>query len=344
MNIPRRDVTAIETGSRERSLQFSEANTPWQDIPRWVGFLLKCGYVCADPVSTSRRISLISMPSDSAAAPLVVLGAMRRRLTLAQANDTTLHYQRIEQQATDPVNLIGTFLRHNKHKGRFLLESRDKNGVIWVRHEKGGNSRGFSRLTTRFAILPLSACDWHFDGEAPVKTIQGALLPHIDFYEPLLDETEVFASNFSQSDSAICLAGRVSGESISKAICEGIRFQRNGHSADLSRLLTVQDWSPGTISRVTFFNTRTKQLDRNTGLTRLVVADGDVAFLRVLESLEFKSSDVLGVVHRTVERERLESIGFKIAELQQWYAPDREMHTRMPPTPLGITMLTLKRR
>lgn len=347
-NLHRVEVAAIECSARERSLQFSEANTPWQAIPRWVDFLIKCGYICADPASSSRRIGLISMPCESAAAALVALGAIRRRLTLAQANDSALHYQRIERHATGPTNQqVGTFLRHNRHKGRFRLDGRDKNGLIWVRNETGGNSRVFSnhaRLTTRFAILPVGACDWYFDGEAPVRTVQGAGLPNIEIYEALVDHGAVVRSNLSQSDSAICLAGRVAGESVSKAAFEAVRFQQNGHSANLTKLLTVQAWSLGTISRVTFFNTRTHELDRNAGLTRLVVADGDTAFLRVLESTEFKAIDVMGVIHRTVERERLEAIGFKVAELQQWYTPDLGIQNCMPPAPPGITILVLRRK
>jgi hypothetical protein len=95
---------------------------------------------------------------------------------------------------------------------------------------------------------------------------------------------------------------------------------------------------------VTFFNTRTQELDRNAGLIRLVVADGDAAFLRVLERQEFRTSDVVGVIHRAVERDRLDSIGFKIAELQQWYTTDVSMNNVIPPVAPGITTIFLRRK
>ena len=77
----------------------------------------------------------------------------------------------------------------------------------------------------------------------------------------------------------------------------------------------------------------------------MVVADGDTAFLRAIEAPEFRDSDVVGVIHRTVERDRLESIGTKLAELsQQWYAPDAETLEHISPTPTGITVSALKRR
>ncbi len=72
---------------------------------------------------------------------------------------------------------------------------------------------------------------------------------------------------------------------------------------------------------------------------------GDTAFLRAIDAPEFRDSDVVGVIHRTVERDRLESIGTKLADLsQQWYAPDAEMLDRISPAPTGITVLVLKRR
>jgi len=342
--MPRDDVAGIACRSREQALQFSEEDSPWQAVPRWVSFLIKCGYSWGDTVPGSRRVGVISMPCESAAAGLVALGAMCRRLTAEGASDVISHYQRIERLAINDA--VEPFLRHKRHKGRFRLEEKDRTGVIWVRSEIANNSRSCSKRTklTRFGILPSNAYDWHFDGEVPVQAADGAELPNRDFYEQLMDTSAPVQSNFSQSDSGICLAGRVAGESVSKGLFSGIRFQNHGVIVDLSRLLTVQGWSHGTTSRMAFFNTRTGQFDRNTGLTRLVVTDGDAAFLRVLDAAEFRSSDVLGVVLRTVERDRLESLGVKIAELAQWYSPDPEMQNNMSSVPPGITVLTFKRR
>ena len=47
------------------------------------------------------------MPCESAAAGLVVLGAMRRRLSIEGANDSDSHFQRIEQLAQQ--NGVETF-------------------------------------------------------------------------------------------------------------------------------------------------------------------------------------------------------------------------------------------
>jgi hypothetical protein len=93
-----------------------------------------------------------------------------------------------------------------------------------------------------------------------------------------------------------------------------------------------------------FFNTRTGQFDRQSGLPNLVVVDGDAAFLKVINADEFRNSDVVGVIHRAVERDRLEAVGNMVAELAQWYVPEPERVETIPGVPRGISLSTLRRR
>lgn len=333
-----------ERGSQEQNIQFSEADGPWQSIPRWAEFLIKCGFVWGAATLGLRRIGIVSMPCESAAAGLITLGAMRYRLALDGANDSVSHFERIKRLGMQSD--VETFLRHEMHAGRFRLEGKDKEGIVWVRRETARTSKSWNRNgPLRTVILPSNANEWRFDGEAPMQAAQRAELPYGPFYEELVEGAGVpIPTNLTQSDSGICIAGRVAGESVSRSVLAAIRFQNHEHTIDLASLLTVQSWSPGTISRVTCFNTRTCQMDRSTGSTSLVVCDGDAAFLKVAETAEFRKSDIVGVVHRAVERDRLESIGVKIADLAQWYGPDTELRGRMPSTPRGIALSTLKRR
>jgi hypothetical protein len=131
---------------------------------------------------------------------------------------------------------------------------------------------------------------------------------------------------------------------MARAVNSVVRFACGESEADLSELLTVHSWSPGTVSRVTFFNSRTQHLDRSVGFTSLVVADGDTAFLRALDAPEFARSDIIGVIHRTIERDRLEAIGTKLADLAQWYVADAEAFNRVSTPPAGITISVLQRR
>lgn len=325
-------------------MQFSEAAGVWQPIPRWAQFLIGAGFAWADEGIESRRISIVSMPCDSAGAGLLVLGAMRRRLGFLGADDVGSHFQRIERLAIQGA--VHTVLRNEKDKGRFLLRNRDAAGKVWVQREMSARSAGPERDgPLRKAILPEIANAWWFEGEAPVQVLEGAELPYGAFYDALIeDATAIIPANLRRSDSGICLAGRSAGESVSHAINAAVRFQIGDRVADLSQLLTVHNWSPGTVSRTTFFNARTGERDRQVSPPRLVVADGDVAFLKVVDAQSFKNSNVVGVIHRAVERDRVEAIGDKIAALGQWYEHDAALLEQHQSAPWRISMLRLKRR
>lgn len=80
-------------------MQFSEYNSEWKPVPPWVEFLIKFGYEWRREPKGSRRIALISMPCDSAAAGLIALGAMVRDLADSNANDVAGHYDKLLQYA-----------------------------------------------------------------------------------------------------------------------------------------------------------------------------------------------------------------------------------------------------
>ena len=323
-------------------MRFSEANGPWQAIPPWAVYLMRYGFSWGAGCGR-RRIGIISMPCDSAGAGLVALGAIRYRLTLAEANDALAHFERIQALA---VRQDGeTCLRHQSMRGGFRLDGKDQRGWVWARHEQTTAADRFTRNgPLRVAIHAENANDWRLEGEAPAETVRGSRLPHRRFHEELIEGAALpLEPNLARSDSAICFAGRLTGESASRSALSTIRLECHDHVADLAELLTVRRWSPDTVSRVTFFNSRTRQFDRNTNRTSLVVADGDSAFLRAIDAREFKQSDVVGVIHRTVERDRLESIGTKLADLSQWYMPDGKTLDPFPPPP-GITVSVLQGR
>ena len=317
-------------------MQFSEANGAWYIIPHWADFLVRLGFGWPEGESETRRIGLISMPCDSAAAGLVALGAMRRRLELDDANDLTAHFQRIRACALRGGDDV-TKLRYRSEYKRYVVDKIDDMGMVWVKAIP-------LKRSLRRTISPRTSIDWRFDGEAPVQVISGDGVLYERHYSELLHEGETIkSSNLTQSDSGICLAGRVAGGTITRTTLAAIRYKVNGYVADLSQLLTVHSWSPGMISRVLFFNCRTEQRDRSTGRPRLVVADGDASFLKVAEREEFQQSDIVGVMHRTVERDRLEAVGEKLANLGQWYERDAQLLSSLPQPPRGIGISILKR-
>jgi hypothetical protein len=324
-------------------MKFSEGDAPWQNIPTWIQFLVNCGHAWDDVPVTARRITVISMPCDSAAASLVALGAMRRRLAVSGADELQSHFQRIERLAIQGA--FQTILRHQTDRGRFFLRGKDKSGMIWVERDAPSPRASDTDGPLRKAILPELANTWTFDGEAPVQVVEGDTVPYRAFYEALIERASpVVETNLRRSDSAICLAGRAAGEAASRAIAASLRFQIADVTVDLGQLLTVQGWSLENVSRTAFFNTRTGQLDRKVSPPRVVVADGDTAFLRAIDANEFKDSYVIGVIHRAVERDRLEAVGVRLASQSQWYVQDDAFLSDLRPAPPFVTVLTLRRK
>jgi hypothetical protein len=274
------------------------------------------------------------MPSDSAAAGLVTLGAMRKCIEINDANDISAHYQRLLRLARESAPEVT--LRHSVEPGSWMFDGVNESGQPMVRKLR-------SRTRRRINIPRESAMKWSIHGEPPVALLGGQQIPYAELYSRLVSKGgDIAASNLSLTYSQVCLAGRASGAAPTRDSMQAVRLRANGLEADLSQLLTVQGWMPDTISRVMFYNSRTESFDRQSGAPQVVIADGDTAFLKVTDGTEFANSDVIGVVHRTMERDRLEAIGTKLETLRQWY--DHSELVGLPPIPRGISISVLKRR
>ena len=194
-------------------------------------------------------------------------------------------------------------------------------------------------------VYPAGARDYYIDGEPPpeIGNREGALSGAV--YAELGEGWQIIPSNLKRSFSGQCLAGRVSGETATREVCASIRFRSETGEHRLSDLLTIHGWSPSDfVSRMTFFNARTECLDRPAPAPALVVADGDESFLKVIERPEFQHSDVIGVIHRAMDRDRLERIGNRIGGLRQWYIEDSELLGLLPHALRGIGVLILRKR
>jgi len=309
------------------SMLFSEGNGSWREVPGWAHFLIRLGVKFPPDNMKTRRICLVSMPCDSTAAGLVALGAMARRMAEDNANDIHLHYDRILESAQRNENR--TF-RQVGRSGTYIAVY--DQGMLWMRKNN-------DRRCTTVMVNPERCLNYHFDGEPPPKVHQGDRLPFHGLYSSLTGES-VRNSNLLSSDSAICLSGRVLGGESTRRMLQNVRFKNGEYIVDLSRLLTVSSWTPGRVSRITLFNSRTEKMDRP-GNSKLVVADGDQAFLKSLD--HFRGSNVIGVIHRCVERDRLEMVGQKLESLAQWYLEDEVFPGTMPGLPHGIFVKFLQR-
>jgi hypothetical protein len=342
-------------------MQFSETDQPWRPIPEWVNYLIQFGYQWPAAEPSMKRIALISMPCDSAAAGLITLGAMIRDLGNATASNVNGHYGYLLKYAKQ---FLGACSRCDLHPCQ-----PEKKGCGYVKRADGkmrssqfanrsltiSNRTDFeaNQLALEYPRAhdgpgvwqpsPAAAATVHICGEPPpvLGASNGALAP--EPYSYLIDGVNIQHQNLSRSYSGLCLAGRASGENTSRDTYATLRFCDAEKTYRLDEMLTVSGWSGAAVSRVLFYNSRIEEADRYAFSPELVVADGDAAFLKAAGRTEFQHSDLLGVIHRVMEREKLETIGNKMAEWRQWYEPDLEFEAHHPP-PYGIGLSILKKR
>jgi hypothetical protein len=329
---------------------FLEADEEWQAIPSWVAFLIRLGYGWPSRVSGRRRIAVVSMPCDSAGVGLIALGALVRDLGNPTANDLDQHYDRIlknGRQYLDSCRNCEVRCRPEEKDCGYTSEAtgrlRHRGRTVYTIAAADLRSRRFLvvRPDLDWWPNPSRALEWQIDGEPPTRAYndQGTLAQAA--YVGLVEGATFFSDNLRRSFSGLCLASKVAGASATLDACAAIRFRSRYGDQRLSDLLTA--WSPrNSVSRIALFNSRTEELNRSSA-PALIVADGDGAFLKIVGRTRFQHSDVIGVIHRALERDRLEDVGNKMASLRQWYTDDHELLRLLPALPRGITVSILQR-
>ncbi len=344
---------AVIVGS---GVQFSEAGEEWRDIPPWVSYLIRFGYSW-QPASRSRRVAFLSMPCDTPAAGLISLGALIHGLGDPDANDEAGHFSGLSRFTRQYSASCRTCkIRCDpSEKGCGYTERasgivRDKDGrryqvVESIDHPIFGPAIKCAREGETRYLLSNYAREWHIEAQVALGTNAGAAAPLCDAYSSIVPSAVTLPGNLSRSYSGICLAGRSRGESSSREVMATIRFASAGKQHNLADLLSIDDWSASdSVSRISFYNSRTGHVDRFGCAPSLVVTDGDSSLLRVLDESRFQNSDVIGVFERTLDRDRLEAIGSRLAELRRWYEEDPESAKSLAPAPPGIGLAILRRR
>jgi hypothetical protein len=354
--VVRADDDARASAGRDANPLFSEAGAEWRAVPEWASFLIRFGYAWRTS-SKSRRIALLTLPCDSAAAGLISLGTLVKDLGDPTANDESNHFlalSRFTHQYTDSCRSCNIRCDPSE-KGCGYSERasgivRNKDGRRYrvaesIEHATYGSSILCVRDEETRYLVSSYAKDWSIDGQPAINSdtrlASLAAMP----YGHIVNGSRPLPENLSRSFSGLCLAGRSRGESSSREMMDSVRFACGGREYRLADLLTIDDWSASNpVSRICFYNSRTGRLDRFGCAPSLVVADGDSGFLRVLDDRRFQNSDVIGVVERTLEHDRLESVGNKMTALRRWYGVDAESARVVGAAPYGITLATLIRR
>jgi len=341
-------------------LQISEGTSHEKtDNQPWVKSLVSFGSWWKTSSIGLRRIALISMPCDSPAAGLVALGAMIRDLGDPYANDEVRHFKNLQDYARQfldscaPCDLkcnpevkrcgyskqatgrIRSPLKPNKTFKVSSETNHEEDALAFV------YENGEKKLT--YKIKPQHALDWHKEEDPPVEVrkVEERLLLYP--YNDLSEGVEIVQENLSRTYSGLVFAGRASGETTTREICNEFCFINDQNKYPLAELLSIYNWHQGRVSRIVYFNTRTEACDRQPILPSLVVADGDSAFLRVFDRPEFQHTDVIGVVNRNVSNDRLVSVGHKIRP-NIWYESDTETTQKLKELPKGISISIIKRR
>jgi hypothetical protein len=205
---------------------------------------------------------------------------------------------------------------------------------IEVSAARGGSTKLFAS----------SAKDYYIDGSSPylVATPNGSLSGLM--FDRICPQAKILGPNLAASHAGVCFAGRTGGPEHTRAALGGCAFSVGGSSQSLAELMTIQAWAePGALSRMTYFNPRTMRLDRPGTPPTVVVADGASTLQIVLSQHEFRNSDVIAILPRDADQDRLEEARDTVANMRQWYdAQPLHMSFSQPP-PRGLTGIVLCR-
>ena len=336
---------------------FAEDNGEWESIPAWVNFLIRFGFLWGRSEHQGRRIALVSMPCPSPGAGLIALGAMISDLGKEQAADMATHNDLIFEYSRqylehckkcrlkecDPIIQRCGF----KSKSHGLIRSVRKNHIYVVSEETDFNSRKlvlFSKRKPSVTIYPNPehVVNLYIDGQPPAFSYNEENGLEKSAYQGLIEEAQINPDNLRKSSSGLVLAGRAKGGLDTRLSYEEFHFGNDIKSYNLADLLSIHGWTSSKVSRIAFFNVRTESLDHAVAQPKVVIADGDSSFLKTVDT--FKKSDVIGVIDRSTERDRLEVIGQKFADLKNWYQTDTEFRESLPIPVPGITVAILKKQ
>jgi hypothetical protein len=316
-------------------LQFSELTEGWRSLPAWVRWFVRLGYEW-NPPAQRRRVCVISVPCDSPGAGLVALGMLRRRLCMADAGDLASHLAYLKRLFA--TNRTGAVLRRAGTRKRFRFIEPDTEGRLRV--------SPVGEPDERHTIVEEFAYDWCVDGEPHPVAPRGRPLelPLAVLDGIIPDACPVVPENLARTDSAICLAGSVAGESRAMAQLSAVRFRVNSEEHSLGCMLAIHGWHEGAVSRMTFYNGRTRTLDREVRAPLALCVDGGQALLEVLDDTKrFGEADVIGVLSRTSDPDLLDRVAQRLATLAQWYVRDPHTSPVLAGAPTGIATVSLIR-
>ena len=316
-----------------------DAGQTWREMPPWVRYFLDLGHKWPRRVSgPGRTIRIISMPIKTPAAGLIALGAVAADLKNPSANDKERHYDSLLAYARQFLHACKTCKMRCRPDLRKCGYAYESTGIL--RHKDRPRSKLYVSSQTDFAakVLRLSAKP---DGSGALTTIEEAEWTH-NYYEdegvplllarsagsmPIETVRDLFpgdvlsASNLTASYSSLCLAGGAAGQTAMQGELAAFQFGSNSRKS-LASLLPINGWDNGAteLGRLVYFNTRGRgAFGQPINNPNLVIADGMDAFASVLSEKKLKGADVIALVSRVHERDKMEEFGALVEGQSQWY-------------------------
>ena len=337
-----------------------DAGQTWREMPPWVRYFLDLGHKWPRRISgPGRTIRIISMPIKTPAAGLVALGAVAADLKDHAANDKDRHYDSLLGYARQFLHACKTCKFRCRPDLRKCGYAHESTGTL--RHKDRPRFKLYVSSQTDFAAKVLRLAS-KSDGSGGLTTIEAAEWTH-NYYEddgvPLLlgrssssmstdiigrifPDDNVCSSNLAASYSSLCLAGGAAGQAASQSELAAFLFAGSDRKS-LAALLPIIGWDDGCteLSRLIYFNTRGKgAFAQAINNPNLVITDGMDALASVLSEKKLKGADVVAVVSRIHERDKMEEFGALLEGQAQWY----ERHELGSSTVPGCFEIELRKR
>lgn len=316
-----------------------DAGQNWREMPHWVRYFLDLGHKWPRRISgPGRSIRIISMPIKNPAAGLIALGAVAADLKDPAANDKDRHYDSLLSYARQFLHACKTCkfrCRPDLRKCGYFHES---TGIL--RHKDRSRSKLYISSQTDFAAKVLRLAS-KSDGSGALTTIEDAEWTH-NYYEdegvPLLlgrsaetmpveairrlfQDDNICSNNLTVSYSSLCLAGGAAGQAAMHGELAAFQFGARDPKS-LAAILPINGWDNGSteLSRLVYFNTRGGgAFGQAINNPHLVIADGIDALASVLSEKKLKGADVIALVSRVHERDKMEEFGALLEAQSQWY-------------------------
>lgn len=317
-----------------------DAGQTWLEMPTWVRYFLDLGYRWPrnqGALVNRKTIRIISLPNKTPVAGLVALGAVTADYINPKANDKDRHFETFFAYARQYLIYCQNCNLRCQPEVRKCGYLQEASGFL--RHKDNRRTKWYISRQTDFAakILRLTSkpndCgatltpenpewsyDYYVDDGVPLHLSRSAEKINVSALAKIFPDAVFCSHNLSTSYSSICFAGGAAGQIVTRAEMQSLMFKDNTF-VSLANLLPIYGWIDGTqLSRLIYYSSRGKgSFDQISNSTNLVIADGIDALSAVLSEKRFKTADVIAVVSRINERDKLEELGALIENQLQWY-------------------------